>query len=137
MPQAPANLGMNTRWFPEVLKQAWAVDLGGNCIAKVVTPPLFLATKLEAFKDRGKEDYYMSHDLEDIITLVDGRATLVEEVAAVNTEIRAFVSDEFSRILRHPDFRDSLPGHLSATLEAGQRIPLVISRFEAIAALAG
>jgi hypothetical protein len=99
---------------------------GGGCFASVVTAPLFLATKLEAFKDRGKGDYYLSHDLEDMITLVDGRAAIVEEVAAATAEIRQFVSNEFSKILKHPDFRDALPGHLPAMLGFRERTSLVV-----------
>ncbi len=49
MPMEPSNLGMNTRWFPEALRLAVSKDLGNNCAAKVVSRPLFLATKLEAF----------------------------------------------------------------------------------------
>ncbi len=135
MPQAPANLGMNTRWFPEVLQQAMSVDLGQGCTAHIVTPALFLATKLEAFKDRGKGDYYLSHDLDDIVTLLDGRASIVEDVAQADAAIREFVASEFVKIVQHPDFADFLPGHLSGMLGAKQRIPIVAGRFEAITAL--
>src|SRR5581483_5170708 len=64
MPISSAALGMNSKWFPESLHSAETADIGENCKAKLITPALFLATKLEAFKDRGKEDYYASHDLE-------------------------------------------------------------------------
>lgn len=131
MPAAPANLGMNTRWFPEVLRLAVSKDLGDGCSAMVVSPSMFLATKLEAFKDRSKGDYYQSHDLEDIITLVDGCASIVKEVSESEPEVMAFISRGFTKILNHPDFRDSLPGHQPERL----RIPLVLDRFAAIAAL--
>lgn len=131
MPAAPVNLGMNTRWFPEVLRLAIRKDLGDDCSAMVVSQPLFLATKLEAFKDRGKGDYYLSHDLEDIITLVDGCASIVNEVNVAEAEVRAFISRGFGEILNHPDFRDSLAGHHPEK----ERIPLVLDRFVAIAAL--
>jgi hypothetical protein len=32
----------------------------------------FLATKLEAFEDRGRRDYLESHDFEDVLSVVDG-----------------------------------------------------------------
>jgi hypothetical protein len=135
MPEEPANLGMNTRWFPEVLRYAVIANLGEGCSAKVVTAPLFLATKLEAFKDRGKGDYLISHDLEDIVTLVDGRSAIVEEVAAAAVEVQTFVSHELARLLDQPDFLDALPGHLSGMLGARERAPLVRNRIEAMAAL--
>jgi hypothetical protein len=112
MPQAPASLGMNTRWFPEVLRDSVVVDLGHGQVAKVVTPALFLATKLEAFNDRGKNDLYGSHDLEDIVTLVGGRENIVRDVAEAPSEIKRFVSNRFAAILSHADFQDALVGHV-------------------------
>lgn len=126
--------GMNTKWFPEVLNFAQKINLGDGCTAMVVTPPLFLATKLEAFKDRGKGDFYMSHDLEDIVTLVDGCANIVEEVAGLQANIREFIACEFAAILKHPDFSETLPGHLPAIEGAKERVQLVMQRFQAIAA---
>jgi len=41
-------------------------------------PPLFIATKLEAFRGRGGGDVVTSHDLEDIVMVIDGRPELVE-----------------------------------------------------------
>jgi predicted nucleotidyltransferase len=131
MPMESANLGMNTKWFPEALNLAVAKDLGDGCLARVVTPALFLATKLEAFKDRGKGDYYMSHDLEDIITLVNGCAGITDEVEMADAGIRGFISSSFGEILNHPDFRDALPGHLIEK----NRIAVVLERFAAISAL--
>jgi hypothetical protein len=46
----------------------------------VVTGPFFLATKIEAFYNRGKGDFMVSHDMEDMVTLLDGRPELAEEV---------------------------------------------------------
>ncbi len=135
MPAEPSGLGMNTRWFPQVLQTAADIDLGEGCLAKVVTPPLFLATKFEAFKDRGGDDYYGSKDLEDIVTLMDGRAKIVEEVSAAIPEVRKFLADEFTKILRHPDFADALPGHLSVMYGARSRVSIVRKRFESVAAL--
>lgn len=131
MPEQPASLGMNTRWFPEALRLAVSKDLGEACSAKVVSKPLFIATKLEAFKDRGKGDYYRSHDLEDIITLVDGCASIVEDVAAAEPGVKTFVSQAIKGILAHADFRDALPGHLSERT----RISLVIERLTKLGSL--
>ena len=47
---------------------------------RIVTAPYFLATKLEAFKGRGKGDFLGSHDLEDFVSVVDGREALLLEI---------------------------------------------------------
>ena len=131
MPSEPANVGMSTRWFPEVLKMAARKDLGDGVSAMVISPPLFLATKIEAFRDRGKGDYYGSHDLEDIITLVDGCASIAEQLGNSESAVRTLISSAFREMLIHPDFRDALPGHQPEKA----RIPLVRERFTAIAEL--
>ena len=46
----------------------------------MVKAPFFLATKLAVFDGRGEGDYVLSHDMEDIIVLLDGRRGIVEEV---------------------------------------------------------
>lgn len=135
MPIISETLGMNSRWFPAALRLSTTTGLGEGRTAKVVTPALFLATKLDAFNDRGRGDYYASHDLEDIITLVDGRSSIVEEVGLAPAEVREFVATSFARLLQHPDFLDSFPGHLSGMFGSRQRAPLVMKRFGAIAAL--
>jgi hypothetical protein len=135
MPVDSSALGMNSKWFPEVLKHSRTIDLGEGCRSRVVAPALFLATKLEAFKDRGQGDFFNSHDLEDIITLVDGSESITREVADAPPEVRAFVARWFADLLRLPDFLDAFPGHFSGSLGSRQRAPLVLDRFRSIAEL--
>jgi predicted nucleotidyltransferase len=132
MPMDSRALGMNCRWFPEALDTAQLAHLGNNCMANVINALLFLATKLEAFKDRGKGDYYGCHDLEDIITLVDGRANIVEEVSGGPDAVRNFVKEGFRQLLENQDFHDAFTGHLSGLTGARERAPLVMERFLAI-----
>ena len=136
MPEQAASLGMNTKWFPEALKLSRKTDLGEGCRANVVSAPLFIATKLEAFKDRGKNDYLLSHDLEDIITVVDGRANLVDEITGMPAEIRTHLAGWFARLLADSDFQDALPGYLPGMLGARQRAPMIVDKLRRIAALA-
>ena len=131
MPQDTANLGMNTRWFPEALRLSVPKDLGEGGRAHVVTPALFLATKIEAFKDRGKQDFYSSHDLEDSFTLVDGRAGIVGDVTKTETAVQQFVTAGFKEIRGNSYFRDALICHIAEPF----RRPIVQLRFEAVAAL--
>ena len=133
MPADSTVLGMNSRWFREALDLSNIVKLGRNCSANVIAPALFIATKLEAFKDRGKCDYYGSHDLEDIVTLIDGRAAIIEDVSGTARDVRAFIASSFAKLIRNPDLQDALPGHLPRL--SRQRGNIGMERFKAIAAL--
>jgi hypothetical protein len=71
MPVDKHVLGFSNRWYPTAIETAQALEIAGHNV-RVVTPALFVATKLEAFHGRGGGDVFVSHDLEDIIAVVDG-----------------------------------------------------------------
>jgi hypothetical protein len=68
----------------------------------VVTTPYFIGTKLEAFGGRGRGDFYASSDLEDIMTVLDGRSSVVDEVEASRRELRRYIGKEIGRLLDNP-----------------------------------
>jgi hypothetical protein len=138
MPQDSSSLGMNTRWFPEVLRLAESKDLGGGCSARCVSQPVFMATKFEAYKDRGKDDIYLSHDLEDIVTLVDGRASIVEDInslAATAPEARSFIIGECAKLVENRYFPEAVLEHLPRLQGARERAAIVLERFKKISQL--
>ena len=77
---------------------------------RVVTPALFIATKLDAFHGRSGGDIVASHDLEDIIAVVDGRPEIVSEVAAVSADVRHYIASELRALLDNRDFTEALGG---------------------------
>jgi hypothetical protein len=93
---------------------------------RVVTTPYFIGTKLEAFRGRGKGDFYASSDLEDIMTVLDGRPTVVEEVADSPRELRLYIGNEVGRMLDNPEFVNALPGHLAGDEISQARVPMVL-----------
>ena len=94
--------------------------------------PHFLATKFEAFNNRGGRDVYASHDLEDIITVIDGRAELADELAQTTPSVRTHVVLETRALLAHPEMRNALPGIVTQAIRVG----VVLDRLQRIAALA-
>ena len=135
MPIRSTALGMNSNWFPEAIQLSRLMEMGEGCWARVITPALFIATKLEAFKDRGKRDFYASHDFEDIITVTDGRASILDDVVVAPEKVRAFIAEAFTGFLNESDFPNALPGHLSGFAGARQRTELVKQRVVSIASL--
>lgn len=110
MPVNGKVLGFANRWYPQAVKNSFEHALGNALRMRVTQPPWFIATKLEAFHDRGNRDFLASHDLEDIITVVDSRATLVTELAEAPTNIRKHVASEIAGLLGEPRFLEALPG---------------------------
>ena len=54
-------LGWKSKWFEESLAAAEAVQVGSSLV-RIVTPPYFVALKLEAFEERGNKDFLTSTD---------------------------------------------------------------------------
>lgn len=92
-----------------------------------------MATKLEAFRGRGNNDYLASHDLEDIITVVDGRAELIAEIGRAGEPLRRYLSEQFRGLVDTSEFLDAVPGHLPGDGASQQRAPEVIRRLRELA----
>lgn len=134
MPVDPGVLGFSNRWYPAAIETAeiWRI---ADQNARIVTPALFIATKLEAFRGRGKGDVFASHDLEDIVTVVDGRQEIVVEVAAVSADIRAYVASQLRALLDNRDFVEALSGFLLPDTASQARRPLLEQRLKALSTL--
>jgi hypothetical protein len=112
MPTNATILGFANRWYKAAMENAQKMQLENDLMLRVVTAPFFLGTKFEAFKGRGKNDYFTSHDLEDMIAVIDGRPSLLEELRGQSKELRAYVATEVRNLLREQNFMDALPGYL-------------------------
>lgn len=133
MPDDPNILGFSSRWYKEGIYTALKYALPSGRVIKHLTPLLFLATKLEAYGGRGQNDLLGSHDLEDIINVVDGRPTLLSEVQAAQGEVRGYLSEQFRALLQHPDFESFLYGNIRGP---EGRVEIVNKRLKALAELA-
>lgn len=133
LPSAPGVLGFHNRWYPKALATAQSRRLPSGRVIRLVTSPLFLATKLEAFLDRGQGDYLVSHDLEDIITVVDGRESLLNEVEAVDADVRTYIRERITALLRDEDFLTAVPGYLPGDVVSQARLPNVMDVLKRLA----
>src|SRR5277367_6795144 len=119
IPTDETILGFSNRWYKPAIEAAALVELDGFQL-RVVTNPYFIGTKLGAFRGRGRGDFYASSDLEDIITVLDGRPTVVDEVAASTRELRRYIGKEVGRLLDDPEFVNAVPGHLAGAKSASR-----------------
>ncbi len=97
----------------------------------MISPVYLLATKLEAFNDRGNNDFLANHDLEDILTLVNGREELISEANYTRGQVRKFICTTLRSLLSNPSFLESVPGHLNPEPD---RFEIVVDRLKRIAA---
>lgn len=127
MPTVKDILGFANRWYPLAIETATTVALASGLSIRLISAPVFIGTKLEAFQDRGRHangqpDYLGSHDLEDIITVVDRRPELLTECAAAPEDLRTYLAGEFRRLQADADFNSALAGHLPGDASSQGRL---------------
>lgn len=123
MPTLEEILGFSNRWYAYALETAQRITLPSGSTIQFISAPLFIATKLEAFAGRGNDDYLFSHDLGDLLAIVDGRETLVDECAQTKAKLRAYLSNKLQTLLQIPAFMQALPGHLPGDAASQERLP--------------
>lgn len=97
--------------------------------------PELLATKAEAFEDRGRRDFVASKDVEDFLSVVNGRPELLDELREAPPEVRGYVSDTVAAWLRDNDFMEALPGQLAGDDASQARVSVLVARLRSIAEL--
>lgn len=132
MPTDSSVLGFSNIWYESAVKQAKQHFLSPVLDILLITAPYFLATKIEAFESRGEGDFYGSHDLEDVITLLDGREVLFDEISASKSDLKSYLVKKFKEYQKNTYFINALPGHLSpyqtGTDERVERLESLITK---------
>lgn len=132
MPTDERILGFSNRWYSAAITTARLADIRGGRI-RLITAPYFIATKFVAFHRRGKGDVGGSHDLEDAIAVIDGRAEIVGEVAESATDVRDYIAHEVQQLLQTRAFLDALPGFLLPDAAAQTRLPSLLEGIRVLA----
>jgi hypothetical protein len=134
MPSDAAVLGFANSWYPLALETAKDHVLPSGAIIRLISPAAFLATKFEAFADRGQGDLLGSHDLEDVVNVVASRTGIVAEVRESPARLRAWLAGQCGDLLAKRDFESYLPGLLLDD-SYGEMTNLVLARLHEIAGI--
>ncbi|MCU7835059.1 MAG: hypothetical protein KZQ83_07345 [gamma proteobacterium symbiont of Taylorina sp.] len=121
MPTDEKILGFGNPWYKDTIKYKTSTVLDGMRVYHI-SAPYFIGTKLEAFATRGNNDFWSSHDLEDIISVIDGRSELQTEIYDTTPELRKFIQDKLSQLINDEQFIEALPGYLSPDSASQKRL---------------
>ena len=121
---APAN-----PWFKEGFKHLETISLDENISIQILPLAYFLASKFDAYHSRGT-DPRTSHDLEDIIFVLDNRINLVEDILSSPGTVVTNLQSEFTDLL-NPEIEEAVLGHLNP-FSRKDRFPLLIKKLKAI-----
>lgn len=128
-------LGFGNKWYAPAMHNSVETKLPGSKIIRMVSAPYFLITKLEAFDGRGDGDYLLSHDIEDIIAVLDGRSDIVKEVKISDSELKRELADRFKSLLQDNRFLEAVSGHMPADETSQARLPFILKIMNELASL--
>ncbi len=115
MPTDAGILGFTNRWFKDGVKNAVEFKLDNGEVIRIFTAPYFIASKMEAFKSRGKGDLYGSHDFEDIVFVLDNRDGIEEELHHADAEVKDYIKNEFNTLLKNVQIEEIIIAHVERT----------------------
>lgn len=129
MPAEDSQFGPSNKWYKIGFQDLWNVKARDEEI-QILSAPTYLATKFEAFNNRGG-DYRTSHDFEDFIYLLDNRITIVAEIEKAHPDIKEFLHQEFDKIRNSPFLEEILSAHIHP-LVLQERYPVILRKMNQI-----
>ena len=129
IPFEETPLGPTNRWLKPGFQRAYPVTIGKTKI-KILPVSMYLATKWEAFKNRGG-DLRLSHDFEDIIYVIDNNSALIEDVSNGDKDVRDFLKDMSMEILSNSSRDEIIECHLNQS-NTEERRELVVEKLRQI-----
>lgn len=111
MPTEISVLGFTNRWYSQGITKLEKTTLPSKREISILSLPYYIGSKIEAFKQRGNNNYIFSHDIEDIITILDGRMNLYTLFDA-ETAIKDYLREELGFMAKDTSFIESVSGHI-------------------------
>jgi hypothetical protein len=110
MPTQIDALGFSNKWYQPAFENSIQYNLGDEKI-RIFSPPFFIASKLEAFLQRGKNDGRTSTDFEDIIFLFENRSTIWKELNDAETTLSTYLKETFRKLMQNENFEEWVDCH--------------------------
>ncbi len=135
IPTEEKVFGFGNMWYKKAYETAGEIELPSGVQIRLIASPYFVATKIIAFHNRGNGDFGASHDMEDIITVLNGRKELVSEVQDSTGKLQDFLRDEIEAFLLDSSFTEAVSYHLLPDDISQAKLPEIFHRLRTIAQL--
>jgi predicted nucleotidyltransferase len=113
MPTGETVLGFKNKWYPEGYKNSIVVDIDGRHSVRIFSLPYFIASKLDAFTDRGKNDGRTSSDFEDIVYVMEYSRSIWNQLKDAPQAVKKYLQGKFKELLADPYFFEWIDAHVS------------------------
>lgn len=133
MPTDASVIGFSNRWYADGFKFAKTIQLDDLPI-KIFTLPFFIASKIEAFKNRGQNNYLFSSDFEDIVYVLENNSNIASLMLESPQDVKQYLKQCFSDFLQDAEFEEGVSAHLEPITQ-GQQIEKIFRVLREIIAM--
>ncbi|HUC79495.1 MAG TPA: nucleotidyl transferase AbiEii/AbiGii toxin family protein [Flavisolibacter sp.] len=128
MPTGENVLGFTNPWYTHGYATSMEYTLEPEYTIRIFQPVYFLASKMEAFNNRGGGDGRWSSDFEDIVYVLNNRTTIWEELRTADEEVTHYLKQEFRKLLENEYIDEWISVHLEHSEQA--RIRTIIGEID-------
>lgn len=129
MPTGENTLGFTNSWYEQGYEMAVTHALEEHYSIKIFQSVYFLATKMEAFNNRGGGDGRWSSDFEDIIYVLNNRNSIWGELQTADKEVKAYLKEQFRILLENEYISEWISVHLEQSEQ--KRLRMIIEELTA------
>jgi hypothetical protein len=122
MPTGKNTLGFTNSWYEKGYATAMTHTFSEHYNIRIFQPVYFLASKIEAFNNRGGGDGRWSSDFEDIVYILNNRNSIWEELHIVDKEVKAWLKEQFRLLLENEHIGEWISVHLEQNEQSRLRI---------------
>jgi predicted nucleotidyltransferase len=112
MPTAEEILGFSNKWYQEAIVNLNHVTIETDYTIRIFSAVYFIATKMEAYKSRGKNDGRTSSDFEDIVFILNYRNAIWNELQTAPQTVKQYLKDNFKTLLEDEHIYEAVSTHL-------------------------
>lgn len=118
MPTDERVLGFSNMWYKAGYRAAVTQAIDTRRRIKLFPAPYFVASKLEAFNNRGKGDGRSSSDFEDIVYILNNRSSIWNEIHESPHELYNYLRAQFASLLDNDYIDEWIGAHLEYSEQA-------------------
>ena len=111
MPTGKNVLDFKSDWYPDGFKNSVDYKIDERTIIRILKVEYFIASKIEAFKDRGNNDGRTSTDFEDIIYVFENRKSVWTDMNSSSKRVKKYLIEQLSILIVNKYFEEWVGAH--------------------------
>lgn len=133
MPTAEEILGFSNRWYDFAMASPIVLEPIPQLYVRIISHVAFLATKFEAFANRGQGEYEGSTDIEDILSVLAYCPDVNERIKEAPEVVREYLRNCSVMLLSLRNLHELVSAALPGDRVSQSAVPLVLGTLHAIA----